>query len=47
MNTSKEALQMNREDWEFLREYRKTPFKKRYLEHLEKEREIDFEKEQI
>jgi len=47
VNTSKETLQMSREDWEFVREYRKAPFKNRYLEHLEKEREIDFKKDQI
>jgi hypothetical protein len=41
MNTSKETLQMNREDWEFLREFMKAPLKKEYLKHLEREKEID------
>jgi len=38
-------LQMSREVWEYFREYRKAPFKKRYQEILEMEDDIDFEGE--
>ena len=29
------VITIKREDWEHLREYKKTPFKKRYLEIME------------
>ncbi|MDX1798481.1 MAG: hypothetical protein R3255_07520 [Candidatus Lokiarchaeia archaeon] len=29
-----EKLEMKREDWEYLRQYRQAPFQKRYLELL-------------
>jgi len=40
-----EHLQMSREVWEYFREYKKAPFKKRYQEILEMDEEIDFEGE--
>ena len=45
INMSKEAIQMNRKDWEIIREYKKVPFKAKYLKLLEMAGETDFKKD--
>ncbi|GAI63512.1 unnamed protein product [marine sediment metagenome] len=41
-------IQMKREDWEYLREYKKHPIKERYLELLSKtEERREFEKQKV
>ena len=40
----KKNIQIKREVWEYLREYKKNPIKERYLESLSIEEKREFEK---